>query len=140
MSAFFYFSASGWIASLLLGVEILLPYLLRPSRVSRSLDIVPRQSGRYLLRMKPHYWLGYVVLGLSTLHAWFPMQAGYMKRANMAGLSFATAALLLIMFQALSGLTLQDVRAPGRAKIRSCHYWTMIAVVLCVGAHIYLSA
>jgi hypothetical protein len=140
MSTFFYTSASGWITSLLLGVEILLPYLLRRSRVSRALDIVPLQSGRYLLRMKPHYWLGYLVLGLSMLHAWFPMQAGYMKRANMAGLWFATAVLLLIMFQALSGLTLQEARLPGRAKIRNCHYWTMIAVALCVGAHIYLNA
>ena len=79
-------------------------------------------------------------MGLSTLHAWVPMQAGYMKRANMAGLWLATAALLLLVFQAVLGLALQDVKLKGRARIRSWHYWTMTAVVLCVAAHVWLNA
>ena len=140
MNSFFYTSASGWIASILMGAEILFPYLLRRTRLSELLGIVSRDGRPYLQRMRPHYWAGYVLVALSIVHAWVPMQAGHMRRANMSGLGFATGALLLLLFQAALGLALQDAKLPDRARFRSWHYWTMMTVVLCVAAHIWLSA
>ena len=140
MNSFFYASASGWIASILIGAEIVLPYLLRRTRLSELLGIASRDGRPYLQRMRPHYWAGYVLIVLSTAHAWVPMQTGHMGRANMTGLWFATAALLLLLFQAALGLALQDAKLPDRARFRSWHYWTMMALMLCVAAHVWLNA
>ena len=105
MGSFFFTSASGWIASILLSLEILLPYLLRPTRLSGPLDLPRSYAKPYLRRLWPHYWAGYLLLALSVTHAWIPMQAsGYLKRANIFGLWFATAALSLLLLQVTLGL------------------------------------
>jgi hypothetical protein len=140
MSAFFYTSASGWIASILIGMEILLPYLLRRTRLSESLGIAEGYSGPYLQRMWPHYWTGYLLLTLSIAHAWVPMRAGHMSRANMAGLSFASAALCLLLLQVALGLVLQNPMLQARKPIRGWHYWMMIALALCVTVHVWLNS
>jgi hypothetical protein len=139
MKTFFFTSVTGWITVILIGVGILLPYLLRPGWLSMRLGVAQGFSSTYLKRMWTHYWTGYVVAGLSFLHAWVPMQGGHMRRPNMAGLWMATAALLLLLVQLAIGLALQDSRLKERHVIRGWHYWVMVVVVLLVAGHVWLN-
>jgi hypothetical protein len=139
MRTFFFTSASGWMAVIVIGIEIVLPYLLRRSWLSLRLGIGRDFGSHYLTRMRPHYWLGYVVAGLSFLHAWVPMQTGHIRRANTVGLWTATAALLLLLLQIVLGLALRDKALPERRTIRGWHYWVMIGVVLLVAGHLWLN-
>jgi len=140
VNSFFYTSASAWFASILIGVEILLPYLLRRTRLSEALGVAQGYVKPYLQRMWPHYWAGYLLLLLSFVHASIAMNAGYMKRANRMGLWFATGALGLLFLQAALGLVLQDPKLEARRLVRRWHFWTMLAIAVAVAIHIWLNA
>lgn len=132
-------SATGRIALILLGVDIFLPYLLRRSRLSQLLGLAGNYNVKYLGRLWPHYWCGYLLLFFSAAHVWTSMQAGGMKRAVLAGLWFATIALCLMLVQVALGLLLQDSRLQPRKPILSFHFWIMCALVLFVAAHLWLN-
>jgi hypothetical protein len=136
---FLFTSASGWIATLLVAAEVLLPYLLRRSRLSAWLGTAEGFAQPYLVRMWPHYWVGYILLALTLAHAWVPMQAGYARHANAMGLWMATAALGALLLQAVLGFALQDRKLTTRAAIRRWHYWLMVAIVSGVAAHVWLN-
>jgi len=138
MNVFFYTSASGWIACLLTAVGMLLPYLLRPTRVGQALGFAPTQNAPYLRRMWPHYWTGYLALGLSFYHAWVSMAFGRMPRTSLAGLWLATIALLMLFVQLVLGLVLQKARG-SRAIARRLHFWSMVGIVTLVLVHIALN-
>lgn len=137
---FFYSSASGWIATILIGVEILLPYLLRRSPLSQLLSIFAGHAQPYLQRMWPHYWVGYLLLSLSLAHGWTAMSAGQMRRTNATGLWIATLALCILLSQALLGLLLQDKRLEARTRVRRWHFWMMLALGFTVTIHIWLNS
>ena len=139
MNPFFFTSMSGWIAVILIGIGIALPYLLRRTWLSLRLGIAQGFVAPYLKRMWAHYGAGYLVAGLSFAHAWVPMRAGYMRRANLTGLWLATGALLLLWTQLALGVALQDSRLQQRRAIRGWHYWVMVAVVLLVVGHVWLN-
>jgi len=137
--AFLFTSASGWIATLLVAGEVLLPYLLRRSRLSVWLGIAEGFAQPYLVRMWPHYWAGYMLLALALAHAWVPMQAGYARHANATGLWMATAAFVALLLQVVLGFALQDTKLTTRATVRRWHYWLMVAIVGGVAVHIWLN-
>ena len=139
MRAYFFTSASGWIAAILMAMETLLPYLLRRSPLSERLGIAEGFATPYLRRMRPHYWAGYALVALSVAHAWVPMQAGYARRANAAGLWIATLALLALLLQAMLGLLLQDPKLELRALLRRWHFWLMVMISAGVALHIWLN-
>lgn len=139
MRSYFFTSASGWIATILIATEILLPYLLRRSRLSELLGIAAGFTKPYLHRMRPHYWAGYTLLVLSMAHAWMPMQAGYAKRVNAIGLWIATLALCALLLQALLGLVLQDAKLQFRVLTRRSHFWLMVVIAAAVVLHVWLN-
>jgi len=139
MNIFFYASASGRIATILLGVEILLPYLLRGTRMSKALGLAQTMSNGYAQRMWPHYWEGYLLLILSFVHAWIPMSAGHMPRTSLTGLWLATSALVLLFFQLLLGLALRS-GSEARRFLRAAHFWTMLAVSVLVLSHLWINS
>ena len=137
LSSYFAMSASGWAAVPLVGIEILLPYLLRRTALSSWLGVAT-YARPYLARMSPHYWIGYALLTLATVHGWMAMSPGHMAGMDLAGVWFATAAWFLMLSQIVLGLYLQ---APGRkrASLRAWHYWVMVTLVVCLGLHIWLN-
>jgi hypothetical protein len=137
--AFFFTSATGRIALLLFGVDILLPFLLRKTRLSQALGIQRSSGISYLRRMWPHYWCGYLLLLFSAIHAWFSMQAATMSRLNTTGLWLATIAMGLLLLQLALGLLLQDRALPTRKLIRRWHYWIMLVLVAAIAAHVWLN-
>ena len=137
MNAFFFTSVSGWFASILICVAIVIPYVMRRNWFSGALGLQANSASPFLIRLRAHYWIGYVLAGLSFAHAWVPMRTGYMKRSDIEGLWFATFALLLIFLQVFVGLTLRAPQVPARRSLRSLHFWGMAAIVALVGAHIW---
>ena len=140
MRAVFMTSISGWIACVLIGLEILLPYLFRKNRLSVWLGAASgSNSAPYLKRLWPHYWLGYLLLLLGLIHTVVPMQAGNLRQWNITGLWIAAGGLLLMLLQSMLGLWLQDSNLIGRSLMRSWHYWLMFGIVLLVGVHVWLN-
>ena len=140
MSAVDITSVTGWIAFVLIGLEVLFPYLLRRNRLSLWLGTAKIGTGTpYLRRMWPHYWLGYVLLLLSLIHSVVPMQAVDLRGMNMSGLWLATGGFLFLLLQSAIGLWLQDPALSERVTMRSWHYWLMFGVVILVGVHVWLN-
>ena len=140
MSAADITSVTGWIAFVLIGLEVLFPYLLRRNRLSLWLGSAKIGTGTpYLRRMWPHYWLGYVLLLLSLIHSVLPMQAVDLRGMNMMGLWLATGGFLFLLLQSSIGLWLQDSALMERATMRSWHYWLVFGVVILVGVHVWLN-
>ena len=93
-------------------------------------------SGSFIARMRPHFILGYAVLGLALAHVALSM--GNAAGANGAGIWCASFAMAGIGLQTFSGTNLQS---PGayRLVLRRWHvalFWTI--AVLGVG-HIALN-
>jgi hypothetical protein len=139
MSSVFYTSVSGWAAVIFVGLQIVLPYLLRRSWLSVSLGLAEGFVAPYLKRMGVHYWLGYLVVGLSVAHAWVPMQARPMRGATTAGLWLGTAALFLLAMQVVLGLALRDPGLRERGQTRRWHCGVMVGAVLVVAGHVWLN-
>jgi hypothetical protein len=96
-----------------------------------------RTTGPFVLRMRPHYALGYGVLALASVHV--VLSLGNAASANAVGIWCAALALLGIALQTFSGTNLQS---PGiyRLVLRRWHtalFWTI--ALLLVG-HVLLNA
>jgi hypothetical protein len=139
MWIFFYAGISGWLALILVGLTALLPYLLRRSRVSVLLDMVPATGRAYLARMWPHFWLGYAATAISFAHAWIFMSRAPTERVNKLGLNLASVALLWFLLQIAIGLLLQQRDLRERRTVRKWHFWSMVGILALVGAHVWLN-
>jgi cytochrome b561 len=123
---------SGWVVAVLTGVTITLPYLLR-----RRL----RWAGPYLERLRPHYWIGFTIAGLSLIHAGLAMSSGPIPGGVdwTVGIWVATGAMLLVFGQLSLGLGLSRPVAPERKRRRRLHFLTMTLLVAGGGAHAVLN-
>ena len=140
MIRYFITASSGWMAATLVGVVALLPYLLRRTALSKKLGLADSYRGPYLARMGPHYWLGYGVIALSSVHAYLPMASAHMGRTSQTGLWLATIALGLLCLQAVLGLALQEPGAAvTRTKIKRWHFWGMAGVLAMIAIHVRLN-
>lgn len=104
------------IATVLCVLLMALPFLSRRRLLAGSggATAVP-----YLRWMWPHFWMGYIVLGLSLLHASTVMRT--MGRADVGGIWAATGALFVLMFEVLVGLSLRKATLVARIMLRRIH-------------------
>ncbi len=119
---------------------MILPYLLRRSRVVDFLPILPDNSQHDLRRMWPYYWLGYLLILLATIHAWISMESGHGMRAKMTGLWGVAIALCLLFLQVGSGLLLRGTMQSERMHLRRWHFLFMVAIAVFAGIHVWLNA
>jgi hypothetical protein len=138
MTAYTISIVAGRVAVVFCGFTILLPYVLRRNRVSRILGLAQENAAPYLHRLWPHFWLGYLILAFSIIHAGTVMAA--MSHANQAGIWAATVALFLLMLEVMLGLCLKEIHASGRIFLRRLHFWNMATVVTLLAAHLWLNA
>jgi len=140
MRAVFITSITGWIGFVLIGLEILGPYLLRRNRLSIWLGTARiAAAAPYLKRLWPHYWLGYLLVVLALIHTVVPLMAGNLAQWNLTGLWLATFGLLVLLAQGAIGWWLRDPKMSGRVLWRSWHYWLMFGIVILVGLHVWLN-
>ncbi len=137
MIVYFIGSLAGRVATVFCVLVIGLPYLLRRSRLSRGLGLAQERATPYLRCLWPHFWIGYGILALSTLHAGTVMRA--MARANSIGILSATAAFFLLLFEIALGLNLKDEHLSTRRPMRQLHFWAMAAFVAALGMHLWLN-
>lgn len=93
-------------------------------------------SGALARRLRPHFILGYVVLGLGLVHAGFAMPA--MGSLNATSAWLATTAIAGLGVQTFLGMSLQ---APGvyRTPLRRWHLVTMCAAGAAIAGHVALT-
>jgi hypothetical protein len=127
---FLWTAISGWLATLLFGAGASIPYFVRAARPV---------TGPYLARLRPHYWLGFLIPAAAFLHAWLPMSAGRIRGFDQTDLLIATAALLAMLWQLALGIALRDAKGADRRKSRRLHFWTAALIAGLVAAHIVLN-
>ena len=125
-------SLSGWVLVVLLGATVALPYLLRGRAV-----VAPGDRTPFLVRLRPHFWLGYALAPLTLAHLWPAMSGGWLRGADRPGLYLASGAFLLLFAQVALGRRLRTVRR-GRRSLRRLHFWTMAALGLLALGHVAL--
>lgn len=130
-------SVAARIAVVLCVLVIALPYLLRRGRLSRGLGVAREDSVPYLRRLWPHFWTGYFASGLTMVHVGASMRA--MGRANAAGIWAATAALLLLVFEVVVGLSLREGGQRAKKALRRVHFWIMICFASLLASHLWLN-
>jgi hypothetical protein len=125
-------ASSGWVVAALTGVTITIPYLLR-----RRLT----WAGTYLERLRPHYWIGFTIAGLSLVHAGLAMSSGPTPGgvAWTVGIWIATGALLLVFGQLSLGLGLRRPAGPDRKRRRRLHFLTMALLAGAGAGHVLLN-
>lgn len=121
---------NGWAGVMFFGAGLMMPYLLRK---------LPGAKAPYLRRLWPHYWLGYLALIVSFVHAWLAMRSGNMRGINSSGVWIATIALLIMLWQVAVGLMLRDPTQSDRRMLRRTHFWTMTLVAGLIVVHIALN-
>lgn len=129
-------AATGWVVAVLTAVNISLPYLLRGRLLAANGWNVP-----YLERMRPHYWIGLTVAGLTLLHAGVAMSAP-MRGGGLyvTGLWIATGGLFLLLGQVSVGMRMRTLRGVERLRLRRTHFRFMVGLVVAGLLHIVLNA
>jgi hypothetical protein len=125
-------ASSGWVVAGLTAVTISLPFLLR-----RRL----RWASTYLERLRPHYWIGFTIAGLSLVHAGLAMSSGPAPGGVSwtVGIWVATGALLLVFGQLSLGLGLRQPGGADRKRRRRLHLVTMALLVAAGAGHVVLN-
>lgn len=124
-------SVAARMAAALCVAVIGLPYLLRRRQLRRHQ--VP-----YRQRLRPHFWIAYFVAALTILHVGTAMRA--MVRANVAGTWCATGALLLLIFEIVTGLALRESGWKERGGLQRIHFWIAISFTGLLAMHLWLNA
>jgi hypothetical protein len=138
--------SSGWAIAALTGVTIALPYLAR-RRPGAAPPARLEPAVAYLERLRPHYWIGFTLAGLSLLHAGLAMSSSPTPAGDgwTVGIWVATGGLLLVFGQVSLGLGLRGrPGVPGpigaeRVRRRRLHLLTMALLVAGGLTHVVLN-
>ena len=120
-------AATGWLATIMVILAAIAGVFIRRLRKTPPL----------VLRMRPHYVIGYAALALASLHGFFAM--GAIHGADGAGLRAATVAIFALGIQTFVGASLQD---PGsyRRVLRGWHIGVFAALIFSIGYHVMANA
>jgi hypothetical protein len=140
MPASFVASASGWALVIMTAVTISIPFLLHRQLRASPWRFKVQQGRAFLLRMRPHYWLGYLIAAITLVHVIVSLGAGLSLGLNVLGLLLASTALFLLFGQVLLGRSLRRPGVPSRRALRRLHLILMIAIVVLGASHILLNS
>ena len=127
---FVWTAISGWMATVLLCVGVAIAYYVRSNRV------VARSNRA---RLRPHYWIGFLIPAVAFVHAWIPMSSGRIRAMDQLGLVLATTALLVMLGQVALGVSLRLSMGTDHRTTKRIHFWTMATIAGLVSAHIMLN-
>lgn len=140
MPASFIASASGWALVVMTAVTIAIPFLLYRQLRASPWRLKLGKGRAFLQRMRPHYWLGYIIAAVTLVHVIVSMGAGLSFGLNVLGLLLASAAFFLLFAQVLLGRSLRKPGVPSRRALRRLHLILMIAIVVLGASHILLDS
>lgn len=116
---------TGWLLAAVVVTTIAAAYLLR--RATRP--------PKFLVRMRPHFWLGGSVPVIAMIHLWPSMSTGMAAEVNKIGLYLATVAFFLTILQVFLGSQLRSTQLTDHASLRRQHRLTMVGIVFFAAAH-----
>jgi len=131
---------SGLLVVLAVPVTVAIPYVLRRGSVDRGAWPPAKAGASFLHRMRPHFWIGYLIVTLSAFHALIAMTGGITGLINPVGLSLAFIGLFVVIFQLALGSLLARPDLPERRTLRKLHFWTMLSLVVLGLGHILLNS
>jgi hypothetical protein len=140
MPASFIASASGWSLVVMTAVTISIPFLLHRQLRASPWRLKLQQGRAFLRRMRPHYWLGYLIAVVTLIHVVVSLGAGLSLGLNLLGLLLAGMAMFLLFAQVLLGRTLSKPGVPGRRALRRLHLIVMFCIVVLGASHILLDS
>jgi hypothetical protein len=128
---------SGWVVAAMVALTIPLPYVLR----GRLLAPAGWGGISYMVRLRPHYGIGYTIAGLGVLHAGLAMSSPlpFGSGGYATGLWVATGAILLVIGQATVGHRLRSLRGEERLRLRRTHFRLMVLLVAGGLVHVLLN-
>jgi len=131
MARFVWTAGAGWTAVILSLILIALPYWFRRHPIRAG-----AQPMVHLRRLRPHFWLAYLLVGLSLVHAYLVMGPA-MVRADRIGVFAATLAFCVLFLQVLLGLYLQTQAISLRRTVQRWHFVGMLCFAAMVAAHVW---
>ena len=140
MPASFIASASGWSLVIMTAVTISIPFFLHRQLRASPWRFKLQQGRAFLRRMRPHYWLGYLIAAVTLIHVVISLGAGLSFGLNLLGLLLAGAAMFLLFAQVLLGRSLRKPGVPSRRALRRLHLILMIIIVVLGASHILLDS
>src|SRR5262249_24074263 len=135
---------SGLLMVIAVPLTVAIPYSLRRGLFPEGILTFAGKSREFLQRMRPHYWLGYVLAALTLLHAVLAVPTGVAVDINPLGIPLAALGLFILLFQLTLGNQLtrpdrpDDPNQPQRGALRALHFWTMVTLVILGLGHILL--
>jgi hypothetical protein len=133
-------SASGWALVVMTAVTISIPLALHRQLRASSWRFKLEKGRAFLRRMRPHYWLGYLIAAVTLVHVVVSLGAGLSLGRSVFGLLLASAALFLLFAQVLLGRSLRKPGVPARRALRRLHLILMIVIVVLGASHILLDS
>lgn len=128
-------AGSGWVVAGLLPLQVALPYLLRGRLLVANGRTIP-----YLERLRPHYWIGVTIAGLTLVHAGLAMSDVLPTGGTyVAGLWIATGGMFLAGGQVYIGMKMRSLRGTARIRLRKTHFRVMLALIAAGVLHIAMN-
>ncbi len=130
---------SGLLIVIAVPLTVAIPYVLRRSPGSPRLASAEKGQRSFLARMRPHFWIGYLIASLTVIHALIATTGGITGEINVLGLGLAAIGLFVVVFQLSLGSLLTRPDVPERGVLRKVHFWTMCSLVALGLGHIILN-
>jgi hypothetical protein len=140
VQSFIFTSLSGWSLVVLTGISVSLALAFRRQLRDPKFRLRWEKGRIFLKRMRPHYWLGYAIAGITLVHAALALSSGWAKGANILGLMLAGLGMFLVFAQILLGRTLRRPHTPNRRQLRGLHLVLMFIIVTLGVGHILLDS
>ena len=122
---------TGWIAAFLLLGALTMPLVMwLRGLVGKAL---PRRW------LRPHYWLGTAAASAGVGHCFLSITRARLPIGPEFGLWLASAAAVVIVFEAFIGRALRDPGAINRQRTRQYHLGFMLALLISGGLHVLLN-
>ena len=126
---------TAWITAAVLGAQALIGRF--------GVRAMPR-SANSVRSTRPRMLAGHMVIGialapLAFAHAWFSMKTPHVRETSAAGLWVATFALLLVIAQALIGMSMLRLGESQGTGFRRLHLAMAIMLITLAGVHMALN-
>jgi hypothetical protein len=124
----------------LLCAGMLIPYAVglndppKPLRLDEKIRLSPRDK---LKELRIHYWIGYMAVAATLVHAGIPIVSGVFGMMNNRGLWFGVLSAVFLVLQLPLGILLRNVTLLKRRRWRRLHFWLAISCAATLFMHVY---
>jgi hypothetical protein len=133
-------SATARLVVVLIAATAVIPYLVRPTKLSVWLGLRDAWKGGSIRRMGLHVWLGYAIVIFASVHTAAAMSLGDVTRFDPLGLWFAVVAFASLVIIFSLGRRLTQPIGWKRPEYRTWHFWMAIVLIVSAFGHTLLNS